>query len=85
MEDRLKAVKEDLLYLNRRLDKLLDDMSRYQEEGDLYSYELALDFIKLIKNSLDRIFSRYVDMYDVQDNYVELLVEFISFKMKDFI
>lgn len=85
MEQKLEAVKEDLLYLNRRLDKLLDDMSRYQEEGDLYSYDLALDFIKLMNNSLDRIFSRYVDMYDVQDNYVELLVEFISFKMKDYI
>lgn len=84
MEDKLKAIKVDLLYLNTRLDKLLDDMSRYQEEGDKYSYDLALDFLELIKDSYDRMRSRYEYM-DIRDNYVELLLEFLSFKMNNFI
>ncbi len=86
MEQKLKAIKDDLLYLNDRLDKVLDSLSKYKEEGDIYSYDLSIEFIKVIKLSFDRIYSRYLGvMEDIQDDYIELLFEFISFKMKDFI
>ncbi len=86
MEQKLKAIKDDLLYLNDRLDKVLDSLSKYKEEGDIYSYDLSIEFIEVIKLSFDRIYSRYLCvMEDIQDDYIELLFEFISFKMKDFI
>lgn len=86
MEQKLKSIKDDLLYLNDRLDKVLDSLSKYKEEGDIYSYDLSIEFIEVIKLSFDRIYSRYLGvMEDIQDDYIELLFEFISFKMKDFI